>query len=51
MCSMQVMAICIPLILFDANQAGAFAKAEAFGAEILESGAWRQYYWRARGWC
>lgn len=26
-----------PLILFDANQAGAFAKAEAFGAEILET--------------
>ena len=25
-----------PLILFDANQEGAFAKAEAFGAEILE---------------
>ncbi len=25
-----------PLILFDANQPGAFAKAEAFGAEILE---------------
>lgn len=25
-----------PLILFDANQAGAFKKAEAFGAEILE---------------
>ena len=35
MSSMPATAICIPLIMYDANKPGELEKAEAFGADIL----------------
>ena len=35
MCFTRATAICIPLILYDANQPGQLERAEAFGSDIL----------------